>query len=328
MVKTGPYTRPTPRGEPFRVHGGPGAFVQANVLWAGALAGRYLRPDGRHRGLQPVAASLSRAFDPANRVSVAVGPDARLWVYLSDGYWVPLLDRRFCYEPDVGTILTRLIGPDVTFLDAGANIGYWSVVFGNRARRVIAVEAALGTFQRLAENVALNGNTISAMHAAIWSDSGRSFEIPDRTTEHAGASILPDQRRPGEPVREVMSITVDDVLEPCDPDVVVIKLDVEGAEVAALAGARVTLARRQVAFVYEDHGQHAGAAVSEAFRDAGLRLYACVDGAVVPVTLPEIAASKIDHRAGNNLLAVPPESPLERRLQVSVGSRAAAAATV
>jgi FkbM family methyltransferase len=323
MVTTGPYTRATPRGGPFRVHGGPAAFVQANVLRMGCLAGRYLRPDGHHRGMQPLARRLGEHFDPANRVSVSVGPEARLWVYLSDGYWVGLLDRYYCYEPEVETVLSRLVGPDVTFVDAGANIGYWSVMFQRRARRVIAVEAARGTFERLAENVALNGNVINTMRAAVWSESGRTFRIPDSPTEHAGASILPEQHRPGEPLDDVTTVTVDDVLEPSDPDVVVVKLDVEGAEVPALAGARATLARRQVAFVYEDHGQRVGAAVSEAFRDAGLRLYSCAGGDAVPVTLSEIAAVKVDRRAGYNFVAVQPESPLERRLRPVTGARPA-----
>jgi FkbM family methyltransferase len=320
-MNTGPYTRSTPRGGPPRVHGGPGAFVQASLLRAGCLAGRYLRPEGRHRGMQPAARALGRVCDPANRVSVAVGPDARLWVYLSDGYWVPLLDRYFRYEPDVETILSRLVGPDVTFVDAGANIGYWSVVFQRRARQVIAIEAVARTFARLAENVALNSTgegSIEAVHAAIWSEPGRTFLIPEQPAEHAGASVLPEARA-GDPreegaLSEVTSVTVDDLLAPSDPAVVVVKLDVEGAEVAGLAGARATLARRQVAFVYEDHGQHAGAAVSEAFRDVGLRLYAQLGPEIVPVTLPEIAAAKIDPRAGYNFVAVQPNSQLERRL--------------
>jgi FkbM family methyltransferase len=53
--------------------------------------------------------------------------------------------------------LNDLVRPDDVFLDAGANIGAYSLVLSRKAKRVVAVEADPDTHRRLKHHVEVNG---------------------------------------------------------------------------------------------------------------------------------------------------------------------------
>jgi hypothetical protein len=92
---------------------------------------------------------------------VHLNEDSRFAFDLRDPYWARLLASGFTYEPEIEDVLRAFADLPYTFVDAGANLGYWSVLATSLelgAHRSIAIEAASGTFERLLGNRALNGD--------------------------------------------------------------------------------------------------------------------------------------------------------------------------
>ena len=74
--------------------------------------------------------------------------------------------------------------------------------------------------------------------------------------------------RPGYRQYTVSSITLDTICDRYVPNAdarIVIKLDVEGAEIPALEGAQHSVKDRQLLFLYEDHRQDAASRISAYF---------------------------------------------------------------
>ena len=147
-----------------------------------------------------------------------------------DHYWARYLYAGAPYEPDVEAIFRRLASGR-TLIDCGANIGYWSV----RAKELgfvdaIAIEANESLIPLLEANY-----PGEVHHAAVHSKSGETLWLQG---EGAAAGL-------GESGKPVRSLALSD-LDVSGP--VLIKLDVEGAEIAAIEGAH----GMDAIFVYED----------------------------------------------------------------------------
>lgn len=182
-------------------------------------------------------------------VSRVILPSGRHIAFPSvDPYWAPYLWGRRTYEPDVQEIFRRLGSIHGKLLvDGGANIGYWTVQmsvpeFG--FDRFIAVEANGALIPLLNENVDLNGINCKIVHAALADKAGDTVYLGG-TQDHAVAAV----GATGTPV----STTCLDALVPPElaaDRLVVVKLDIEGSEIAAFEGAR-ELSTRAV-FLVED----------------------------------------------------------------------------
>jgi FkbM family methyltransferase len=240
-----------------------GAWARASF----ALLRLYARLS-HGRGLQRFAWELGRITSPDASAMVAVD-GVRLRIYLSDGYWVHLLFFAGGYEPEIEAALRRVLRPGMPFIDCGANIGYWSLLAAIRHQaRVIAIEPAGRSFERLAENVKLNGDAVQTRRAAVWSSSGAVLSLVTHAQRHAGSSVVNRRERigvAGYGVEEVVTVTLDQIYRECyeGEDSVAVKLDVEDAEVEALRGARELLDSCDVLLVYEDHGSDPKCRVSE-----------------------------------------------------------------
>ncbi len=69
---------------------------------------------------------------------------------------------RGVFEPTLSAMIWKIVGPGDVCLDAGANAGYFTLLFARRVGptgKVIAIEAAPGNVARLTRNVELNGFT-------------------------------------------------------------------------------------------------------------------------------------------------------------------------
>lgn len=130
-------------------------------------------------------------------------------------------------------------------IDAGANLGFYTFAMADAvggSGRVLSVEAAPFVAERLRLSRELLGTTqVEVVHAALTEQPGTVtlFVSPDHSTT-AEQSLRPDPTRPEtqEPV-EVPGITFASLAGtlPGESKPAAIKIDIEGAEVAALSAA-------------------------------------------------------------------------------------------
>lgn len=71
-------------------------------------------------------------------------------------YWGPTVVGGRPYEPELAASLRAFAGVDATFVDGGANYGYWSIIATGRNvafRRAVAIEPNPSTFAHLASTL-------------------------------------------------------------------------------------------------------------------------------------------------------------------------------
>jgi len=294
-----------------------GAKLEVLLLWT---AGFFLRRYS-YRGIGTISRYLGKSpFNIENRVVVHLFGRSRLNIRLADYYWSRLLFSDFVYEPDVARVLASCLTPKCAFLDLGANVGYWSVFASEiivHPDRILAVEASNATFEHLASNAAINGSSFTIIQAAVMEQAGKAVPFVNEGG-HAGARVAGElEQFDGHPQLETVETTSIDVLAKRlrleDTDHILIKLDVEGAEVAALRGAAATLRRRNVLLIYEDHGSDSECTVSRyVIEELGFDVYVANDyGPAKRVSLEDISASKTNSQTGYNFVAVPPGTVIE-----------------
>lgn len=242
----------------------------------------------RQRGLTPVAWKLASLF-PAGTEAVVDGPDSsRFRISLADGYWAKLLVGGV-YEPDVEDLMVPLLVPGTTFVDCGANMGYWSVRAAKRGCDVISIEPHPAQHDRLEHHLGLNGATARTVRAAVLDRDGQTVSFYAEGMHHANSSVMATGSSVS-PI-SVPSVTVDALLGSVDSPVVV-KLDVEGVEDKALAGARRAVAAGAT-LIYEDHRNDDLHTSSRAMFAAGLAVTGWESGRRVRLaTIAEVGELK------------------------------------
>ena len=153
--------------------------------------------------------------------------------------------------PSVNGAVVRTIaehaGPDDTEIDAGANIGAVTVAMARivgSAGKVIAFEMMPETAAQLRTNLALNDlRQVEVIEQALSDRAGQTV-----TAEHAhgvfGQASITKEANAGKSVRrvDVLTTTLDAATMSTDW-VAVMKMDLEGAEPLALAGAQRMLTK-------------------------------------------------------------------------------------
>lgn len=239
---------------------------------------------------------------------------------LSDGYWLPAALRGGGYEPEVEAVLRFLLTPATTFVDCGANLGWWSLFASETiddARRVLAVEAAPWTFAALTRNAIANDGCFTPVQAAVWDVPGEQVSMRTDPHRHAWASVdeslAAQLDAAGFAAEEVPTTTVDALVASAPGgDLVVVKLDVEGVELRALEGAGTTLSGNAVV-IYEDHGRDASSRTTEAVIERfGLDVFHLEDGTLRLQRLfkRDLPVLKADTRRGYNLIACKSGTPV------------------
>jgi len=180
----------------------------------------------------------------------------------------------------------------------------------------IAIEAASHLADRLERNRRLSGATFEIRRSAVWKTDGERITFHTDASFHVGGHLdtvagYPDGSKLR--IREsVETVTVDTLVrewkeEHADPARIVIKLDIEGAETAAFAGARKTLADGAI-LIYEDHGSDTECQTTKAALELGLIVFALETGSIARISSPaEARARKPNWRLGYNFVALRPE---------------------
>lgn len=164
-------------------------------------------------------------------------------------------------ESAVQEAMVRHLGRGGVFYDIGANLGFFALLGGHLAGldegRVYAFEAAPDNAEAIRHHAALNGvSNIEVLPVAVSSHAGRGRL---QVVEDQSWSKLEDygEHPLTEEVIEVDLVAIDDLIRDgaLRPPTVV-KIDVEGAEIAVLEGMRATLAEHRPAVICELHGTH------------------------------------------------------------------------
>jgi FkbM family methyltransferase len=160
------------------------------------------------------------------------------------------------YEPAKTGFLRDRSRPGATVLDLGAHIGLFSVHMARAVGptgRVISFEPAPHTAAVLRRTIGLNGlaSVVSVRQAAVSGRRGEVelFETGDECSN--ASSLVPTDRTRGS-VR-VAATTLDDLVHDEQLTVAVVKMDIEGAELAALEGAPALLSHQRPAMTIEVH---------------------------------------------------------------------------
>jgi FkbM family methyltransferase len=148
--------------------------------------------------------------------------------------------RRF--EPAEMGFIEKFVQPGETVIDAGANIGAYSLLLAHlvgEEGRVIAIEPGADAAARLEENVVLNGlDQVRVVAVAVGAEEG--------TADMTVADDVSNTLTVGLGTRDVLSVPVVPLDDLVTGSVAFIKLDIEGYEHEALRGACRVLADRPV----------------------------------------------------------------------------------
>lgn len=151
------------------------------------------------------------------------------------------------YESDNFTFLREHCSEGDVVLDIGAHIGLYAVMLARLtgpSGHVFSFEPTPDSYQTLREMVRMNGceQIVTPFQRAISNKSGEaSFFVLDLPGCNSNSLVRDRQHRRRS--IEVAVTTVDDFVAERNLSVNLLKIDVEGAELAALQGARETFSR-------------------------------------------------------------------------------------
>ena len=163
--------------------------------------------------------------------------------------------RERTYEPPVTAVVRDLLGPGDAFVDAGANIGYFTCM----AAGLVGSEGNVYAFEPNPDNIYLIKKSIAAnsfanvqlypfavaelaqtfkLDAGVSSSNARIIDFSDEAVPGLNATIL------------VKAVTLDETLADA-PKIDLIKLDIEGAEPRAWQGMRQIVRRYRPVILFE-----------------------------------------------------------------------------
>ncbi len=175
---------------------------------------------------------------------------------LKGGMWLPDDDKYFgpIFEKEGGFQLDRLeralsyVDDFGIAVDAGAHVGSWTKVMGNRFDKVLAFEAVKETYDCLVKNISSNKN-VSSYNAALGNSPGFvSIGWDDKYRAQGNTGSKFTKELLSNSVGAVRRTMLDaHMLSGLD----FLKLDVEGAEYDVLKGAEKTVLKYKPVVILE-----------------------------------------------------------------------------
>jgi FkbM family methyltransferase len=183
------------------------------------------------------------------------------------------------YEVEKRSAIAQLLRPGQTFVDVGANKGDFALLAAERMGdrgRVLAFEPEPANCGWIRRSVELNGYRSVQVHQLALGEAEGSISL--HLSEVSGHhSIVPGRDDSLGRSIEVPVTTLDSVVRATgNPRVDLIKIDVEGADLAVLRGARRTLVENADVVVLLDVHPHLGVDAIEVCRflsDLGFTLF-------------------------------------------------------
>lgn len=169
------------------------------------------------------------------------------------------------YDVCVSECLWRLMDPGEVAVDVGANIGHMTSVMAWRAGqhgKIISIEPHPELFEELRFNISrwqnlMNAPDIVLHNLAVSDRTGLALlHVPQAFRANRGiASLLESSAQESSSETHSVNVTTLDALIPGIEKIGVLKIDVEGYELAVLRGSVELLSSKRARdIIFEDHG--------------------------------------------------------------------------
>jgi FkbM family methyltransferase len=198
---------------------------------------------------------------------------------IGDGFWELWITR----------VMADVVMPGMVCIDAGANVGYYTLLLAELTGtigKVVAIEPMPGTRRLLERNVAINGfSGIVDVKGVAVGDGPGTVTLYMPPGEPKNALICDSPPHPDWESATTPLVAIDDMGL---PRVDFVKIDVEGAEIAAWRGMRATvLANPQIQIVMEVNCRRypdAAPAFIQEMLDVFPLRYITYNGTIEPIT--------------------------------------------
>jgi FkbM family methyltransferase len=261
-----------------------------------SLSLRRCPVEGVRWRLVPWGLRLARALPPDTVRTVRTRDGFRMRVRVGD--WLGRhVYVRGEYEPATARVFKALLQPGNTFIDVGANAGYFSLLASKcvgPSGRVWAFEPVPVTREELLANLKLNDAGNVKVFAQALSNAAGTASLSVGPVDHRGTSSL-RALDDGSATLIVETARLDDLLSP-GQKVDCVKIDVEGAEHLALQGMVGCLKRDRPDLVLEVTDEFlrplgsSAEGLCRALADLGYRMYMIDHTGLVPFEPGEAAA--------------------------------------
>ena len=201
------------------------------------------------------------------------------------------------FEQTMAQLFIRLIKQANTFLDIGANIGYYTLLAStiNPDVKIISFEPAPSVFLYLKSNIELNGNRATAVQKAISDKEGELEFFVSRNPKYVGIAdhhltstgsfdkVQADRTTLLESVK-VDTITLDRFVQVEGlNNIDLVKLDTEATEHLVLAGGRQVFSEQKPTIFCEVLPGKVEQAIKNACTDLGYLMYRIENNRVIKV---------------------------------------------
>jgi FkbM family methyltransferase len=195
------------------------------------------------------------------------------------------------YEPRTVEVLSGLLKPGMTFFDVGANMGQYTLLASGQDCNVHSFEPAPVMFEFLTGNVAPVKERVRLNQCAL-ADSEEPVMLHMAKPHNVGATSFSDQFCASGETFPVPCTTIDQYMQRNNiAKIDVMKIDVEGAEIAVLKGAEKLLSspdRPTIVLEYEESAQQrfgsSCAEITSLLTNHGYKLERITEHGVIPYT--------------------------------------------
>lgn len=176
----------------------------------------------------------------------------RLYVDMRDAMIGSSIASGAPYEAHLAAVLRKALRPGDTFLDLGANIGYFTMLAASLvgpSGRVIAFEPRHDNVALLRLSARENGFGCVEVHPLAAAEREQAFKYyphPDNSLSH----VVEEARLGSGTSHAVRAVALDEALAGL-PRLDVVKMDIDGNEPRALAGMRGLLTRHHPLLFFE-----------------------------------------------------------------------------
>ena len=254
---------------------------------------------------------ISRFLGSLTKTMITIKKNGILLSFnMQDPYWNRLVYKHYVYEPEISTYISDNYKRFDSFIDIGANIGYWSLQAKKRGgfNRVVAIEPNPNICDQLRNNVKKNFEDINILECAVGATAGTAILfVGHHIWDHAAASLNQIQ---GINVieHEVTVLNLDLYIskEFGLSEKILVKLDIEGAE-AALFRQSDFIYDKRISFIYEEHGSDLSCAATDWLLNQASREIFMLNSSGLNVmieSVKQLQVLKKDKSRGYNLICI------------------------